>query len=212
MPPGRRPLRSQEEFVEAGISFADEHGIEALTLRALGGFVGASTTAVYRYFPDKQALLAAMRDSLLAEVMHGTSAVEAPREQIRLAARSFRRVVIAHPCLGPLMTLPGLRGPAADQVPSTIAAALHDLGLRDRELVVAYRQLESFVVGSCVFDVAGAPQHLTDRLARMQVADRPEFSAIFTNAAVVEDINEAAFEASLDALLTSISVSAHRSS
>lgn len=211
MPPGRRPTHSSAEFVSAGIAFADEHGIETLTLRALGSALGISTTAIYRYFPDKRALLSAMRDTLMDGVLREDLLSSDPRGTIRDIARAFRRTANAHPCLGPLMTLTGLRGPGADRVPAIVGTALHDLGLRDRELVVAYRQVETFVAGSCVFDLAGAPAHLTDRLDRLQGVDRPEFRAILVNPAAVEAVNEAAFEASLEALLDSLSTHTHRS-
>lgn len=206
MPPGRRPTHSPEEYVSAAIVFADEWGIEQLTLRALGRAMGTSTTAVYRYFPHKEALLAAMRDTLIAAAMVGSVAAADPARRIRNAAHAFRRQAIAHPCLGPLMTLASLQGPRADQVPALISTALYELGLRDRQLVVAYRQLESLVVGTCVFDLAGAPHHLTDRHARMQAVERPEFAEHLANPAAVEEVNEEAFEASLEALLTMLSV------
>ena len=210
MPPGRRPTHSSAEFVSAGIAFADEHGIEALTLRALGSALGISTTAVYRYFPDKQALLSAMRDRLLAPVMQTASPYDDPLEMLREASRALRRTALAHPCLGPLLLLPGLQGPEASSVPRALGSALRDLGLRDRNLVLAYRQLESFVVGSCVFDLAGAPGHLTDRLARLRAVDRPEFRATFANPAAVEEVNEQAFEETLDALLASLTAKARQ--
>ena len=194
----------------AAISFADESGIEALTLRALGRSLGASTTAVYRYFPDKNALLAAMRDSLLGQAIAVPSPPEDPREGLRVAARAFRRTALAHPCLGPLMATIALRGSETDQVPGMVGAALHALGLRGRELVIAHRQLESFVVGTSIFDMAGAPDHLTDRLDRLRGVDRPEFSHTLVNAAAVEEINEAAFEASLDALLSSVTITSRQ--
>lgn len=194
----------------AAIAFADEFGIDALNLRALGRAMGASATALYRYFADKEALLAAMRDALIGEALIATPPSTDPVERIRGAARSFRREANAHPCLGPLMTLVSLQGPRTDQIPVLISTALHELGLRDRELVVAYRQLESLVVGTCVFDLAGAPNHLTDRHARMQAVDRPEFAEHLVNPAAVEEINEAAFEASLEALLTTVVTGASR--
>lgn len=210
MPPGRKPTRSSQEFVAAAIAFADEWGIEQLTLRALGRAIGASTTAVYRYFPHKEALLAAMRDTLIGEAMLGGPSATDPAEQIRSAARAFRHQAIAHPCLAPLMTQPNLQGPQADQIPALISTALYELGLRDRQLVVAYRQLESLVVGTCVFDLAGAPHHLTDRHARMQAVERPEFAEHLVNPAAVEKINEEAFEASLEALLTMLRIKEER--
>lgn len=192
----------------AAIVYADEWGIEQLTLRALGRAMGTSTTAVYRYFPHKEALLATMRDALIGAAIRGLAPAADPAEQIRAAALAFRRQAIAHPCLGPLMTLPNLQGPQADQIPTLISGALLELGLKDRRLVVAYRQLESLVVGTCVFDLAGAPHHLTDRHARMQTVDRPEFAEHLANPAAVEDVNEAAFESSLDALLAALTTEA----
>lgn len=201
MPSGRKPSRSREEYVEAAIGFADAQGINSLTLRALGKAMGASTTAMYRYFPDKETLLAAIRDELLARSITGASAAFGPLEVIRAAALGFREQVRVHPCLSQLMILSRLEGPAASAVPTLIAAALEELGLTGRDLVIAYRQLESYVVGSCIFDFADAPSHLSERLTRMSAVERSDFQEIFTDVASIEEINEQAFAAGLTFLL-----------
>ena len=79
VPPGRKPSKSREEFVQSAIDFADEHGIDALTVRALGSAMGLSATAVYRYFPTKETLLSAMREELLSEVVVAADDVPDPR-------------------------------------------------------------------------------------------------------------------------------------
>jgi AcrR family transcriptional regulator len=47
-------------LIEAGMHALSTHSTDALSLRALAREVGVSATAVYRHFPDKDALLAAL--------------------------------------------------------------------------------------------------------------------------------------------------------
>jgi AcrR family transcriptional regulator len=77
------------------------HGIEHLTLRAVGGRLGVSRTALYRHFADKQALLTAvgtegfrtLRQVLAdawAQSGRGSSGFEA-------MARAYVQFAVAHP-------------------------------------------------------------------------------------------------------------------
>jgi AcrR family transcriptional regulator len=201
MPPGRKPTRSQDEFVEAAITYADIQGIDALTLRDLGRSMGASATAVYRYFPDKEALYSAMRDALLARSVAQVDVSDEPRELITNLALAFRDQARRHPCLSQLMIVSRLQGPAAQAVPTVVGGALAKLGLHGEELAVAYRQFESFVVGTTVFDFSGAPQHLADRGDRMRAAQSIGFDVTLADDQAVERVNEAAFVATLTCLL-----------
>ena len=204
MPPGRKPTRSQEEFVAAAIDFADSNGISGLTLRELGRFMGASATAVYRYFPDKEALYSAMRDTLLALAVAQIDPDDPPQELVTNLALAFRDQARRHPCLSQLMILSRLTGPTADVIPNAVGGALARLGLRGAALVLAYRQLETLVVGSSVFDFAGAPQHLTERRERMHVATDLGFDAVLVDEAAVDAVNEAAFRANLEVILAAL--------
>ncbi|WBH17003.1 TetR/AcrR family transcriptional regulator [Sphingomonas radiodurans] len=47
-------------LVEAGLAAIEARGADDLSLRELARVVGVSATAVYRHFPDKKALLAAL--------------------------------------------------------------------------------------------------------------------------------------------------------
>ena len=201
MPPGRRPAHTRAEFVTAAIDYADEHGLPALTLAAVGRAVGVSTTAVYRYFRDKDALIVAMREELLGQALAGGTGAEGPRERILVAALAFRRTARRHPCLGDLMVTAALEGDNAAAVPRFIGTALEELGLTGRLLVRGYRQLESFVVGTSVFDFSGVPTHLHDRFVRMRLIGHPDVDAVLTGPSAVDEVNEEAFEASLKYLL-----------
>ena len=188
----------------AGIEFADEHGLDSLTLRELGRVMGTSATAVYRYFPDKESLYSAMRDTLLGAAVAAIDLEGDPRSVLIGLARGFRDQTRAHPCLGPLMVLAQLEGPAANAVPILVGSALLRSGIPESQLSLAYRQLESFVVGTTVFDFSGAPHHLSDRRRRLSAASELGFDTVFDCEAAVDAINEEAFTATLEVLLDAL--------
>ncbi len=192
MAPGRKPTRTREEFVQAAIRFADERGISQLTLRALGAELGAATTAVYRYFANKEDLIVAMREALLAEAIPITTGGEA-RQRLHSTALSFRETVRRHPCLSQIMALAALEGEESNDVVLHAVRALEDLGLSGSLLVRGYRQIETFIVGTSSFDFSDAPMHLDERLERLRRLNHPDFDKVLVDAAAVEASNELAF-------------------
>ncbi len=89
-------------LVDAGLKALDSTSLEDLSLRQLARDVGVSATAVYRHFPDKEALLAA-----LAQV--GIEQMAAWQREAALAAghddafaatgRAYVRWALANPAL-----------------------------------------------------------------------------------------------------------------
>ena len=166
--------------------------------------MGASATAVYRYFPTKETLLSAMREALLQPVVAEALSEPDPRARLLLVAMAYRRQALLHPCLSQLLVVGDLDGSVSNAVPDFLGTALAELGLSGVNLVRAYRQLESFVVGSTLFDFAGAPEHLRTRLTRLHLATRPEFCDFLPDVQAVESVNETAFETTLVALLDAL--------
>lgn len=204
MPPGPKPARSREEFVDEAILLADEQGIAAVTVRALGLRMNATPTAIYRYFADKNALLAAMREQLLNEALSQAPSIADPRERIHLSALAYRRTARMHPCLSQLMVLSNFAGERTYLAPRLLTDAMRELGIEGELLVRGYRQLESFVIGVSLFDFSDAPRHLEERFSRLQTTEIPEFNASLTNPSDVERFNEIAFEASVITILDSL--------
>jgi AcrR family transcriptional regulator len=203
VPRGRKPSHAREEFIEAAIAYADEHGLAALTLRALGTSLGVSATAIYRYFPDKDALIVGIREALLQAAIGGIAGDLDPRDLILQTSLGYRRTARAHPCLSQVMTLPVTTGEAAMAVPVVMGGALVALGLKGDQVALAYRQLESFVVGSSAFDFSSAPNHLRERLQRMQLVTGTDVAYGLESPEAVDRLNEQAFETTVRALLDS---------
>ena len=192
--------------MEAAIAYADEFGITTLTLKALGQALGASTTAVYRYFTDKDDLVLAMREALLLRAIPPLETAESdPIASIVGAAQAYRSTVREHPCLSHIMALPAKEGTVSAAVPRLVVSQLQKLGLSGQDLVRGYQQIESFVVGTAMFDFADAPRHLIERQERFVGLDVTEVAAVLNTPEAVQANNEAAFEASLRAILASLS-------
>jgi TetR/AcrR family transcriptional regulator, tetracycline repressor protein len=197
-----RPSLSREEYVAAALAFIDEHGFARLTLRSLGAAVGASHTAVYRHFPDVDRLLTAVVDALVDESLADAPPPDAsPRDRIAHRFRAIKRVFVAHPnIVTPSATLGGPR-PGHLRWMRSVVEDLEAMGLRGERLTLAFRLLEGFGVGTTVFDLGSAPDHLELRRERMRALGHPAFDEAVRSVEEVERGNAEAFEAGLGVLL-----------
>jgi AcrR family transcriptional regulator len=59
---------TRERVLETAVAFADEHGLEALSMRKLGQELGASAMSAYYYFANKEQLLDGMVDVVFGEI------------------------------------------------------------------------------------------------------------------------------------------------
>lgn len=57
---------TRQDVVERAIEVLDAHGLADLSMRRLGGELGVRPSALYHHFANKQQLLAAVADELLA--------------------------------------------------------------------------------------------------------------------------------------------------
>ncbi len=97
-------------LVAEGLKQLKKGPAEGLSLREIARNIGVSATAVYRHFPDKAALLAALcieGDRMLAEAFRKAMAKVRPgREAFDEMGRAYVRFALAHPALFRLMMSP----------------------------------------------------------------------------------------------------------
>jgi AcrR family transcriptional regulator len=202
---GRKPKHSRESLVAAALRIADTQGVSALTARALGSAIGASATAIYRYFDSKEALLDAIRETLLAHAGSNWTPHPDPTESLVNLGRALRTTAQLHPSLGQVLTIAATPSAGVNQLPLAIIEHLERLGVPTETMVVAYRQIETLAVGSAIFDFSGAPRHFSDRRHRMTSLPRPEFKAQLIDDDAVSRTNDEAFEMNLRVVIRSLS-------
>ena len=190
------------EIVQEAIAFVDIHGVDALTLRSLGATLGMTHTAIYRYYPNKTALLSEMIDFLFGEPLASAQMKDAPvHERLIATATHLRRVMHQHPNMIIALVYSGGDMPKASELTSITVDMLRELGLKGSQLAKWHRILESYVMGSAVYDFATAPHHLATRKARL-TALGTEFSKALTSEKKVDALNEESFRAGLTVLVS----------
>lgn len=91
----------REQAVAEARALLEEHGPEALTMRRLGDRLGIRAPSLYKHFPSKAALEAALMAEGLREIARALE--EAPPGVAGLA-RAYRAWALAHPHLYTLTT------------------------------------------------------------------------------------------------------------
>jgi len=91
-----------DKVVDSALAIADEEGPAAVTLRRLAGQHEVTPMALYRHFKDKDDLLSALGDRLLADVVLPEPTDEPWDRQLDKVLRAFVTALRGHPRLADL--------------------------------------------------------------------------------------------------------------
>ncbi|SFP12210.1 transcriptional regulator, TetR family [Geodermatophilus dictyosporus] len=160
---GRRPL-DRRRVLGAAVSFIDEHGIEALTMRRLGNHLGVEGMALYRHVSSREGLLDGVVETVVDELYGDPDVFLEPRhgwqDYLQRLAHGVRRLALAHPAVFPLVAT---RPPAAPWVRPPLRSlrwlesfldALTGSGFSDGAAVAAYRAYTGFLLGHLLLEVS----------------------------------------------------------
>ncbi|MFI5732367.1 TetR/AcrR family transcriptional regulator [Kribbella sp. NPDC051587] len=94
-----------QKIVDSALVLADEEGTAAVTLRRLAQLHGVTPMALYRHFKDKDDLLAALGDRLIANVALPEPTDEPWDKQLHTVLTAFVTALRLHPRLADLTLL-----------------------------------------------------------------------------------------------------------
>jgi len=105
----------RKEIMDAARALASEGGWAGVTVRAVAARIGCSAPALYQYFRDKDAILAALaaegRNQLTEAITAAVDPVHGPAKRLRAAMRGLWDFAMANPEVYAVMFgLDGLRG------------------------------------------------------------------------------------------------------
>jgi AcrR family transcriptional regulator len=105
----REESLSRERIIKASIELLDSSGEEGLTFRALSERLATGPGAIYWHIANKNDLLAAACDSVVARTINETVVVTTPEATIRAVALGLFDVIDEHRWVGSVLTsIPGL--------------------------------------------------------------------------------------------------------
>jgi len=196
----QRPVLTREVIADQALAFVDEHGMEALTLTALGRVMNCHGTAIYRHFRDKDELVEAALGRMYEVSGVGIPAKGTPRQRLMGLMRSLRRAFAQHPNFA-LRNLTLHEERETAELVAGALALLEKMGLKGRNLVVAYQMLETYSVGTNAYDFAGTPEGWDVRRASRRQVGHPDLDRVYRDEGAVAKVDDAAFEMGLEALL-----------
>jgi AcrR family transcriptional regulator len=167
----RTEALSKARIVAAAIEILDAGGENALTFRALAARLATGSGAIYWRVADKNELLAASANGVIARVMTELVSGAAPREAIRAIALGVFDAIDAHPWVGAQLFREPWR-PAMLQISEGIGGRLQALGVPERAQFDAWSALVSYILGVAGQNAANArllPRE-TDRTAFLAAA------------------------------------------
>jgi AcrR family transcriptional regulator len=132
---GPRAAFTPDDVVRAAMEIADEEGgLGAVTMQAVSARLGLTTMAVYRYFPNKEALYDAIIDAGMGRPPHPPDPPEGWRAEVIRWAHAKRDMLCARPWLAELPFVAAPHGPNWMAWLEALAAPLSRAGLRGESL------------------------------------------------------------------------------
>ena len=142
-------------ILDQALALVDEHGLGAMSMRAVAERVGLTSMALYPYVGGKDALLDGLVDLLHQEL--GSAVVEDHDWQRRLFAlgRAVRQLAHAHPGAFPLLLNRAAAGASTSWLTAALRATLHDAGVPDGEVPRLARLICAFLLGYTTGEITG---------------------------------------------------------
>lgn len=204
--PAKAPL-SQDAIITAAMNLADEHGIDAVTMRRLAQELGVQAMSLYHHIESREAILDGLVERAFEEI-------ELPAEDVQwraamtLRARSAREALLRHPWAVPLLDSRSDPGPATLQHHNAVLGHLRRGGFTVAEAAQAFAVLDAYIYGFVVQERALPlqPEALTGEqtthlLAQLQGA-YPNLAEVVREHISTDGFSQQqTFEAGLDLIL-----------
>lgn len=162
------------QVVSEAVALLDADGLDGVTTRKLATRLGVQSPSLYWHVPNKAALVTAIADAILADLVQHLSAPkddEAWEDWLTGLARGLRRALLAHPDGARVVSAAQLSA-AMNTISERAMSALVDAGVPLRQARVITLATERFTVGYVLEEQAPRP----DQVA-LESWDLAEFAA-----------------------------------
>ncbi len=145
---GQETALTREQIVTSALALVDRDGLDALSMRRLGAELGVDPMAPYYHVPNKEALLNAIVEAVMAEIdLSGNNPAAAAEERIMHAARAYRDVLLAHRNALPIVLARRPITPGALRPVELLIGILRDAGLPPGQALAGMHAIAAMVRG-----------------------------------------------------------------
>jgi AcrR family transcriptional regulator len=166
--PRREGSLSKDQIVKASIEILDSSGEAGLTFRALSERLATGPGAIYWHVANKDELLTAACDTIIARAMTAPPAGATPQATIRTIALGLFDAIDAHPWIGSALTHAPAQLPAV-RILESIGQQVRALGVPHEEEWATVGTLLGFILG------VGGQNAANRQYGRANNLDRSDF-------------------------------------
>lgn len=149
----RSPALTRDRIVEEAIALLDDEGPAALSMRKLALRLGVSTMSTYHHVADKEALVEAIAEHVMASLERPEPDAAWP-DAVRTLAWSFRGLTVRHPAVFRVL-LSGPRPSALLRTADDVRSLLEDRGFAPAEALLVFRTFIRYLMGSTLVEIGG---------------------------------------------------------
>lgn len=155
--PPVRPGLTRGRVLDAALVFADEHGLEALSMHKLGTRLGVRGMSLYNHVRGKDDLLDGLVDLLWSQVDTGTAGFRDWQAAVRGLAGALRELVRRHPGAAPLLMTRRLMPHGALRVVGAYLRFMCDAGVPEECAAALLRTVVSYAIGQTLAELRYTP-------------------------------------------------------
>lgn len=202
----RAPL-TRERVLRAGVEFADEHGVEALSMRELARELGFGVMSLYNHVVNKDELLDGMVDLVAGEIKAPPSSGDWKKD-MRETAESAHQALLRHAWASTMWSHRG-PGPAKLRHMDSILKCLREAGFTVDVACQGFHAITLHIIGSTLgkldFPVKAEelPNLASNFLEQMSTEEYPYFAEHVMHHIEATD-HPGSFEFVLDLILDGI--------
>ncbi len=145
---GPRAGFTPDDVVQIAVQIADEEGLSAVTMNAVSTRLGFTTMAIYRYFPNKDALLDAIVDAGMGRPPVSSDPAATWRDRVAEWARAKRAMLCARPWLAELPFVAAPHGPNWLSWLEALLDPLWSTGLRPADMGEMISVIDGYTRGA----------------------------------------------------------------
>ena len=142
----RKRTLNRERVLQAAVAFADEHGLEALSMRKLGQALGVEAMSLYNHVADKDDLLDGIVDVVARELEPPDPTLDW-RAALRRCSIVSREVLLRHPWSAALAESRTQSGPERMGYLESLLAMLRRAGFSASSAYRVNLYLDSYIYG-----------------------------------------------------------------
>jgi AcrR family transcriptional regulator len=150
-----RPRQIDRQAVlQVSLEIADEHGLDAVTMKSVADRLGVTPMALYRHVQNKDDLLDGVVETLL-DAIPAPSSNRRWNEHLAQMGNAMRAIARRHPSVFPLLLRLPANTPRSRERRDRVQQMLRIAGVAERDVARAERLVSTIVIGFSASEVSG---------------------------------------------------------